>query len=87
MTRALHARGDDPRFGLGWEVEVTRDSRDGPVEHSVCHGGYSGRSRANMWFAPETGWGTVIVTNHGRGDDAITADIFYALLREFGLVR
>jgi CubicO group peptidase (beta-lactamase class C family) len=85
--KRLHARGEDPRFGLGWEVEVTRDADGRAVEHSVYHGGYSGRSRANMWFAPETGWGTVIVTNHGRGDDAMTADIFYALIREFGLVR
>ena len=66
---------------------MTRDADGRAVEHSVYHGGYSGRSRANMWFAPETGWGTVIVTNHGLGDDAMTADIFYALIREFGLVR
>jgi hypothetical protein len=38
-----------------------------------------------MWFVPETQWGTVIVMNHGRGGDAIIADIFYALLREFEL--
>jgi hypothetical protein len=27
----------------------------------------------------------VIVANHGRGDDSITDDVFYALLREFEL--
>ena len=83
----LHARSGDDRFALGWEVEVTRDGDGRAIEHSVYHGGFSGRSRANMWFVPETQWGTVIVTNHGRGDDAITSDIFYALLREFAVVR
>ncbi|MES2697606.1 MAG: serine hydrolase [Verrucomicrobiota bacterium] len=73
-------------YALGWQVEVNRDAHGRVVEHSVFHGGYSGRARANMWFVPETQWGTVIVMNHGRGDDAITADIFYALLREFGLL-
>ena len=36
------------------------------VEHSVHHGGYTGRSRANIWFVPETQWGTAIVINHGE---------------------
>jgi hypothetical protein len=35
---------------------------------------------------PETGWGTAIVTNDGRGDESITASIFYALLREFDVI-
>jgi len=70
---------------LGWESEVKRDKQGRIYEHSVYHGGYSGRFRTNMWFAPETQWGTVIVTNHGKGDESITADIFYALLKEFKL--
>jgi CubicO group peptidase (beta-lactamase class C family) len=72
-------------WALGWQVEVERGA-DGRVIHSVFHGGYSGRARANMWFGPETQWGTVIVMNHGRGGEAVTTDIFYALLREFGLL-
>jgi len=71
---------------LGWETETRHDAQGKIVEHSVYHGGYSGRSRANIWFVPETEWGTAIVMNHGRGDDSISADIFYALIREFRLV-
>jgi hypothetical protein len=39
-----------------------------------------------MWFSPESRAGTVIVYNYG-GDDAADAyaDVFYALLEEFGL--
>jgi CubicO group peptidase (beta-lactamase class C family) len=81
----LHAYVEGERFALGWEIDLTRDSRGRIIERSLYHGGYSGRSRANIWFVPETQWGTVIVTNHGRGDKAITDDIFYGLLREFGL--
>jgi CubicO group peptidase (beta-lactamase class C family) len=81
----LHARVNEEPYALGWESEVKRDKHGQIYEHSVFHGGYSGRFRANMWFVPETQWGTVIVINHGRGDDLITADIFHGLLREFGL--
>jgi hypothetical protein len=86
VFQRLHFAPDGEAFALGWESETRRDARGQITEHSVFHGGYSGRARANLWFSPETEWGTVIVTNHGRGDDGITADIFYALLREFGLV-
>jgi CubicO group peptidase (beta-lactamase class C family) len=82
----LHRAVDDQRYALGWESEVRRDPRGHVLEHSVFHGGYSGEERANIWFSPETQWGTVIVTNHGRGDEAVTADIFFALLREFQLL-
>jgi CubicO group peptidase (beta-lactamase class C family) len=81
----LHRAPGADAFALGWMSEARRDASGNAIEHSVFHGGYSGRSRANLWFVPETQWGTVIVTNDGRGDDAITADIFYALLREFEL--
>jgi CubicO group peptidase (beta-lactamase class C family) len=86
VFQRLHFAPVGEPFALGWASETQRDARGTITEHSVFHGGYSGRARANLWFSPETGWGTVIVTNHGGGDDAITADIFYALLREFGLV-
>jgi CubicO group peptidase (beta-lactamase class C family) len=79
-----HVRGQ--QFGLGWEVEVNRAADGRVLTHSVFHGGYSGRNRANMWFEPESEWGTVIVMNHGRGDHELIADIFYALLREFGVL-
>lgn len=82
----LHrSAGGDP-YALGWMSEARRDARGIVVEHSVYHGGYSGRGRANMWFVPETQWGTVIVTNDGRGDESISAGIFSALLQEYGLV-
>ncbi len=81
LHRPLHGQP----YGLGWQVEVRVDAAGQPIEHSVHHGGYSGRSRANLWFVPETGWGTAIVTNDGRGDEAITADVFYGLLQESGV--
>lgn len=82
----LHdAVGQEP-YALGWESEVRRDAQGRVVEHSVYHGGYSGRFRANLWFVPETQWGTAIVMNSGRGDDTISSDVFYGLLRDFGLV-
>lgn len=85
--RHLHARINDEPYARGWESEVKRGEGGQIYEHSVHHGGYSGRFRANMWFTPETQWGTVIVTNHGRGDgDSMTADIFHAVLREFRLL-
>jgi CubicO group peptidase (beta-lactamase class C family) len=71
-------------YALGWQSDVRRNERGEIVERSLYHGGYSGRFRANLWFVPETQWGTAIVMNHGRGDDAITSDVFYALLRELG---
>lgn len=82
----LHRAVDMEQYALGWATDVRRDEGGHIVEHSVYHGGYSGRSRANMWFAPESQWGTAIVMNHGRGNDSISADIFYALLRDFGLL-
>jgi CubicO group peptidase (beta-lactamase class C family) len=82
----LHAQVGNQRYALGWEVEVKRDASGQAIERSLYHGGYSGRFRTNIWFGPDTQWGTVIVMNHGRGDDSISADIFYALLREFGLL-
>jgi hypothetical protein len=40
-----------------------------------------------MWFVPESGWGVVIVSNHGRGDGADITDIFYNVLREFRVIE
>jgi CubicO group peptidase (beta-lactamase class C family) len=71
---------------LGWHVEIKRDSDGKIVERSIYHGGYSGRFRANMWFCPETEWGTVIICNHGRGDGAEMSAVFFALLKEVRLV-
>lgn len=85
--RRLHSPADRQAFALGWESQMTRSASGQRLERSVYHGGYSGRSRANLWFVPETQWGTAIVTNSGRGDDdTITDEVFYALLREFGLL-
>lgn len=81
----LHRADPGEQFALGWESEVQTHPSSGTTEHSVYHGGYSGRARANVWFVPETGWGTAIVTNDGKGDASLTADIFYGLLAEFGL--
>jgi CubicO group peptidase (beta-lactamase class C family) len=80
----LHDAAGGP-YALGWQSDVRRNERGAIVERSLYHGGYSGRFRANLWFVPETQWGTAIVMNHGRGDDAITSDVFHALLREFGV--
>jgi CubicO group peptidase (beta-lactamase class C family) len=84
--RRLHRAPAGEPFALGWQTDVMRNAAGEPQEHSVYHGGYTGRSRANVWFVPETGWATAIVTNDGRGDESITADIFYALLREFDVI-
>lgn len=82
----LHTPLQGEQFALGWEVEATRDAAGRVVEHSIYHGGFSGRARANMWFCPESKTGTVIVYNHGGDDKANAyADIFFALLREFSL--
>ena len=58
------------------------------MERSIYHGGFSGRSRANMWFSPENRIGMVIIYNHG-GDDKVDAykDIFYSLLKELELSK
>jgi CubicO group peptidase (beta-lactamase class C family) len=80
----LHDAAGGP-YAVGWQSDVRRDERGAIVERSVYHGGYSGRFRASLWFVPETQWGTAIVMNHGRGDDAITSDVFYALLRQVGI--
>jgi CubicO group peptidase (beta-lactamase class C family) len=83
----LHTSPDADRYALGWLSEARRDTRGG-VERSIFHSGYSGDFRANLWFVPETGWGTAIVVNDGRGDDElITRDVFYGLLEEFGLAE
>jgi len=75
-------RGNDP-FALAWEVECKRDAQGRTVERSIYHGGYSGRSRSNMWFCPESQTGTVIVYNHGASDKADAyVEIFYALLKQ-----
>jgi len=75
------------RYALGWEVEIKRDAGGKVIERSIYHGGYSGRFRANLWFCPESQWGTVIVCNDGRGDGAEMAAVFRALLREFNLIK
>jgi CubicO group peptidase (beta-lactamase class C family) len=82
----LHTPLPGQRFALGWEVETTRDTSGVIVERSIYHGGYSGRSTANVWFSPESRTGTVIVYNDG-GDETpdAYATIFFALLAEFGL--
>jgi CubicO group peptidase (beta-lactamase class C family) len=73
-------------YALGWEVEIKRDASVKVVERSIYHGGYSGRFRANMWFCPESQWGTVILCNDGRGAGAEISAVFFALLKEFQLV-
>jgi CubicO group peptidase (beta-lactamase class C family) len=83
----LHTPVLGQRFGLGWEIEAKRDTAGRILERSLFHGGYSGVARANMWFVPESGWGVVIVSNHGRGDGADITDIFYNVLREFRVIE
>jgi len=83
----LHAPLEGQQYALGWEVEVTRNADGQVVERSIYHGGYSGRSRANMWFGPESGWGTVIVCNSGKGDGSQMGEVFYALLRELKIIK
>lgn len=68
---------------LGWDVETSRDQHGKPLERSIYHGGYSGRFRANLWFCPESQWGTIIVCNHGRGEGAEMATVFLELVKEF----
>lgn len=83
---ALHTPTKDQHFALGWEVEVRHDTDGKVLERSIYHGVYSGRFRTNIWFCPESRTGTVIVYNHGGENRAAAyADIFYALLGEFGL--
>jgi D-alanyl-D-alanine carboxypeptidase len=83
----LHAPLKGQQYALGWEVEVTRNADGQVVERSIYHGGYSGRSRANMWFCPESGWGTVIVCNSGKGDGSQMGAVFFALLRELKIIK
>ena len=83
----LHTPLKGQQYALGWEVEVTRNAGGQVVERSIYHGGYSGRSRANMWFGPESGWGTVIVCNSGKGDGSQMGEVFYALLRELKIIK
>ena len=68
----LHTPTENQHFALGWEVETTRDGQGNIGERSIYHGGFSGRSRANMWFSPESRIGMVIIYNHG-GDDKVDA--------------
>jgi CubicO group peptidase (beta-lactamase class C family) len=82
----LHTPIEGQHFALGWEVEITRDGQGKILERSIYHGGFSGRFRANMWFSPEARTGTVIVYNHGGNKSADAyADIFFALIAEFGM--
>jgi hypothetical protein len=61
----LHTPVEGQHFALGREVETTRDGQGKIVERSIYHGGFSGRSRANMWFLPESRTGMVIIYTHG----------------------
>ena len=79
----LHTPLKGQNYALGWEVEIKRNSEGKVIERSMYHGGYTGRTRANMWFCPESQWGTVIVCNHGRGVGEEMSTVFYALLQEF----
>jgi CubicO group peptidase (beta-lactamase class C family) len=84
----LHTPLPEQNYSLGWDVESVRNKDGKVVERSVFHGGYSGRSRSNIWFSPESQYGTVIVYNYASGE-AVDAyqDIFYALLRKYKLVK
>lgn len=86
-VHTLHTPLADRGFGLGWEVEITRDGAGHVVERSIFHGGNAAGFRANMWFCPESRTGTVILYNHAgdaHTDDYVT--IFHALLREFEIL-
>jgi D-alanyl-D-alanine carboxypeptidase len=82
----LHAPLEGQQYALGWEVQTTRDADGKIIERSIYHGGYNGTARANMWFCPESGWGTVIVCNDGGGDGAEMGQVFYELLKEMEIV-
>jgi CubicO group peptidase (beta-lactamase class C family) len=83
----LYTPPADGQYALGWEVQFTRDTAGKVVERSIYHGGYSGRFRANMWFCPESGWGTVIFCNDGRGEGKEMGDVFRALLKETKVIK
>lgn len=84
----LHTTPAEQNYALGWDVEVTRDKEGNIVERSIFHGGYNGRSRSNIWFCPESGYGTVIVYNFATGEAADAyQDIFYALLRKYAIIK
>jgi CubicO group peptidase (beta-lactamase class C family) len=83
----LHAPLKGQQYALGWFVEVTRNADGQIFERSIYHGGYSGRTGANMWFCPESGWETVIVCNSGKGGEFKMGEVFYALLREMKLIK
>jgi hypothetical protein len=40
-----------------------------------------------MWFCPESGWGTVIICNSGKGDGTQMGEVFFALLREMKIIK
>ncbi len=82
----LHAPLEGQQYALGWEVQVTPDAAGRIVERSIYHGGYTGGARANMWFCPESGWGTVIVCNDGSGVGEEMGAVFYELLKEMKIV-
>jgi CubicO group peptidase (beta-lactamase class C family) len=84
----LHSSPPDQHYALGWDVEVTRDKEGRVTERSIFHGGYNGKTRSNIWFSPESQYGTVIVYNYATGKAADAyQDIFYALLRKYELVK
>jgi hypothetical protein len=83
----LHTPLKGQLHALGWEVESTQNAAGRVVERSIYHGGNSGRSRANAWFCPESGWGTVIVCNNGAGDGSEMGEAFYALLQELKIIE
>jgi CubicO group peptidase (beta-lactamase class C family) len=83
----LHTPLDGQQYALGWNVELKRNNGK-VIERSIFHGGYTGRFRSNIWFCPESQYGTVIVYNYATGK-AIDAyeNIFYSLLREFQILK
>jgi CubicO group peptidase (beta-lactamase class C family) len=82
----LHTPLKGQQYALGWDVEITRNAGGQVVERSIYHGGYTGESRTNMWFGPESGWGTVIVCNSGDEGSGMS-EVFYALLREMKIIK
>jgi CubicO group peptidase (beta-lactamase class C family) len=84
----LHTPLPEQNYALGWDVESVRNKDGKIVERSIFHGGFNGRTRSNIWFSPESQYGTVIVYNYASGE-AIDAyqDIFYALLRKYQLIK
>lgn len=84
----LHTPFPEQNYALGWNVESIRNQSGKVTERSIFHGGFNGRTRSNIWFSPESQYGTVIVYNYAS-EEAIDAyqDIFYALLRKYKLTE